>query len=197
MRRSRRDDPPCVQSEDRENGALLLPADLERAAAATHFEASEQPKAQVVCRRPRPPRLLDAAQRRESLVQARRHELVEAHRPVEVLDQVVAQIREREVGNEHLDVLDHRLGRLRQHDLPAVRRRRDASGPVHRDAAVRIGEVHLSRVDPHPNLDRRVLGPRLGGQGALSLDRRGDGIARAGKHDEEAVTGCVRPRCPP
>ncbi len=60
---------------------------------------------------------------------------------------------------------------------------------MHRDAAVGIGEVHLSRVDPHPNLDCRVLGPRLGGQGALSLDRGRDGITRAGEDDEESVTG--------
>jgi hypothetical protein len=67
----RRDNPAGIESEDRQDGALLLSSELDRSPAPRDLEVPQQPKAQIVGRRARPPLFMDAAKRREALGQTR------------------------------------------------------------------------------------------------------------------------------
>jgi hypothetical protein len=66
----------------------------------------------------------------------------------------------------------------------------DARSPV--DVGSHVAAVGIqpavARVDPHPNADGRVFGPRLVGERALSVDGCRDRIRRSLEGDEKPVT---------
>ena len=85
-------------------------------------------------------------------------------------------------------VLDEFAGRVRQEHLAAVPGRADARAAVdaHPDIPVAT-DKRLARVKAHPHANRHAVGPRLGGERPLQLDRRGDRVACARERDEERV----------
>ena len=125
------------------------------------------------------------AQRREVAVQALDRQLVDAHRPVEVLQLMRPEVVEVEVA---LVVLEQRPGRLREQDLAAVAGVADPGGAMHGqpDVVIACGR-RLAGVHADPHAHGRVLRPRVRRQGALRRHRRVDGVPGAAKRDEERV----------
>ena len=88
-----------------------------------------------------------------------------------VLERDAAQAANPDVGRQAR--LDEGAGRPGQDDLAAVADRRDTGRAVDVEAAVVVaGEVGLARVEAHPDPDRGVGRPGVGGQGPLGIDRR-------------------------
>jgi hypothetical protein len=113
-------------------------------------------------------------------------ELVQALRPSEVLQPVVAEVAE----GEAVEVLGKEVARrLREQDLPAVARRSHAGSPVHVEADVAVGSRRgLTGVEPHPNADDFLVRPRMRRERALRLRRGSRRGAGGGERDEERVT---------
>ncbi len=108
----------------------------------------------------------------------------EALGPLEVLEPVVAEVPKGHAVRQPR--LDLGAGGAGHHDLPPVRRRRDAGGPVDVDPDVVVAaERPLPRVQAHPRPD--VV--RQPGEPALGLDRRGDSLRGVREHHEERVAG--------
>ena len=87
----------------------------------------------------------------------------------EVLQTVQAEVPETGPGRQA--PFDKRTGRVRQQDLPAIRRRGDPGGPVDVQTQV-IGATQdpLPGVEPDPDVDIRSCGPDRRGDLTLSLD---------------------------
>jgi predicted metal-binding membrane protein len=105
--------------------------------------------------------------------------LVQVDRRAQVLQSVLAQIRE-------LGAVEEPLRRLGDEHLAAVACAHDPGGSmhVHADVAL-VGDERLARVDAHPHAHRPVRETVLGSGG------RNDGIGRTGEGDEKRVTLCV------
>ena len=85
-------------------------------------------------------------------------------------------------------VLEQRLGRLGDEDLPAVPGRPDPRSPMDGEAGVApVGGHGLARVQAHANPDLNSLRPVVRHERALTLDRSEEGVARARERDEERV----------
>ncbi len=121
-------------------------------------------------------RVRDGQERRKSAAS----ELEQAHRLVEVLQRVLAEIGSRRV--------DEAARGLAQQHLPAVACGHDPCGQVHVEPDVlrRLG-YRLAGVDPHPYRERLAAGPLRSCQGLLGLRRCGDGRGRLFERHEEGV----------
>jgi hypothetical protein len=107
---------------------------------------------------------------------------------VEVLDLMLAEVPEREIGDCRFVVVEKRLRRLRNEDLPSVRGGSDPGCAVDGHAPMALSrDRRLACVDSHAHLDGRVLGPLVRGKGPLRLDRRPHCIVCAREREEEAV----------
>ena len=59
---------------------------------------------------------------------------------------------------------------------------------MHADPDVTLlTNLRLARVQTHPHLDLRPVGPRIGGQVALGVDCGSDSVGRGTKRNEEGV----------
>ena len=130
---------------------------------------------------------VQGADRREVGLKVRGDQLGEALR-AEVLEAMLAEVADRHVGRE--PAADECAGRFRDEDLPAVACRCDPGGAVNLERGVVAvgGRARLTGVEPHPDADRSVGRPRVGGQAALRGDAgcgRGTGVR---EDDEERVT---------
>jgi hypothetical protein len=111
-----------------------------------------------------------AADRRKRLGQPGRGRLVEADRPVEVLEALLAEVPQEDV-EVFLLVLEERLGRLRDEDLPAVPGRSDPRRAM--DGKSRVAAVvrdRLAGVQAHPDLDLDIVRPRVREERTLAFD---------------------------
>ena len=128
----------------------------------------------------------DRAERRKVFGQVRDDQLEQALRPVEVLEQMFAEVAEADTG-QHL-VREHRLGCLRQENLAAVPRRADPRRPVDAEPDVPLrGDGWLGGVHAHPHPYGNTVRPGVGSESTLRGERRGDGILGAAEDDEEGV----------
>ena len=124
-----------------------------------------------------------------------RARLVEAHRPVEVLESLLAQVAQEDV-QVLLLVLEQRLGRLRDEDLAAVAGGADACRAVHGEARVAaVGRARLAGVQTHAHLDLVAVRPGVREQRQLALDRGQEGVAGAAKTTKKE-SPCVSTSCP-
>ena len=115
----------------------------------------------------------------------------------DVLERMPAQVADADAGRQRR--FDERPRGLRQDDLLPVADGRDACATVDVEPAVVVaGKVCLARVEAHPDADVAALGPGVGRQRALCLDRGGDrgaGLAEGREHrialgpDGDAVVG--------
>jgi hypothetical protein len=85
-------------------------------------------------------------------------------------------------------VLEQRLGRLRNEDLPAVSSGSDPSGTVDCEAGIAAaGGDCLTRVQSHPYLDSHVVRPLVSRKRELAIHCREEPVSGAGKRDEEGI----------
>ena len=121
--------------------------------------------------------------------QAVAHHLPQPDRAAVVPQRVPAGLRQRQVGHRAgagriVERLDHRVG---DHHLAGVGGAHDPGAVVDGEAErLALDLVDVAGVHPHPHPDRQALGPRLGGQRPLGLDR---GRQRTGR----PVEGRQRP----
>src|ERR687886_664305 len=115
-------------------------------------------------------------------------DLVDRHRPVEVLQALRAEVAERDPAEVVLGLLDERVRRRRDEDLPAARDPADPGRPVDGEAHVAIGgDRRLTGVDAHAHADPSTLGPLGRLERPLALDRREDGVPRIAEDEEDGV----------
>jgi hypothetical protein len=117
-------------------------------------------------------RLAQGGERREGGVPG----LVDPHRLGEILEAVLAEVAYgRVVGQQ-------RSRRGREQHLAAVPRRGDASGLMQVEADVlAVDDRRRAAVEPHAHADRAA------GERPLSVERRGERVARRGEREEERV----------
>ena len=101
-------------------------------------------------------------ERREGARTVRRDELVDPHRPVEVLQPLGSEVAHGDLRELVLGVLEQGMRRLREQDLPAVPGRADARRAMDGQAevAVRV-ERCLAGVNAHPYSHVDPVGPRV------------------------------------
>ena len=127
-------------------------------------------------------------QRREVRREPVDRELVDAHRPVEVLQQVRPEIVDRDALELGLLVVEQRPRRLGDQDLSAVPRVADPSRPVDGEPDVLVADrCRLARVHTDPDAQIDALGPGVRGQGVLRRDCGLDRLAGPAESDEERV----------
>ena len=127
------------------------------------------------------PRVVQRLQRREGRGQAVGHQLEDLLGPAEVLQPVQAKVPERRAGRHGVAQQGGRGGG--EHDLPAVRDRRNAGRAVHVQADQADGGLsRLAGMHAHPDADFPAGRPPVRAQRPLHLDRRGD--ARAGRRED-------------
>ena len=114
------------------------------------------------------------------------HQVVQAHREVEVLEAVLAEVAH---GGPLGDgVLDQAAGGAGDDHLAAVGRPGDPGRPVDVDADVVVPAQHpLAGVQAHPHPHREPLRPGVGGQAPLGRHRGPDRRHRAREGGEERV----------
>ncbi len=197
-------DPPCLQQEDREQGPLLLAAELERLAVIERLERSEDAELETLLnageaddRRLRCCRKLDLAscngphgggraEGRELLGQSVDYELKEVLRVLEPLQAMNAEIAEPQPLQ--LVLVDQGARGPGEEDLAAVTRGANARAPDDPESVVAIfRETRLRCVDADPDLDADFVRPFLARDRALSCGRRLDCVARPAEGDEEGV----------
>ena len=112
-------------------------------------------------------------------------DLEQALRSGDVLEPVLAEIAERQIGGElAVDELGRAVGEER---LAAVGGAHDAGGVVDVEAGVEAVGLHrLAGVEADADHDRLRL-PGVLGERPLPGDRGGDGVARVWEREEEAV----------
>jgi hypothetical protein len=162
----------------------------------THLAAAEQ--------RPRPRQLprtaderrrlhrqvrrpvLERPRRRELRAQTTRQQLVDPLRLREVLQPVLAQVAQRQLGQRRL--VQQLARRLREQHLTTVGSRPDAGGAMHVEPHVIVGRKRRSPgVDAHPHPHARRAGPDLPLHRALRLRSSVHRVLGAPEHHEERV----------
>ncbi len=109
-------------------------------------------------------------------------------RPAEVAQAVHAKVDEVAAIGQ---VVRHQLRRGgRQQHLAAVSDRAQASAADHRGAEVvaLVAQLRVPGVQRHPHPQRRAVGPVLGGQRALGVERRRQRVAGAREDGDDTVT---------
>jgi hypothetical protein len=126
----------------------------------------------------------ERGQRGEVGGQIAEDDLEEVLGAIEVLEPVLAEIAQRDVGGQLVgDQLARGAG---DEHLRTMAGRADPRRAVHVQAdVIVVADLGLAGVDPHPHAHVDVLGPALGGERALGADRGGDRVARADEGDEE------------
>ena len=157
-------------------------------AVATAASSASRPTNDVVWSGRLPGERVERPEPGELPVEAVDRDLEHPLGPGEVAQVVLAEIDELDAGKE---LVAHELrGQSRADDLAAVRRRHQARGTVEGRAEV-VAVADLGRpgvqADPHPQ--RSGVGPRLGGQCPLQLDRRGHRRRRGRERREATVAG--------
>ena len=126
---------------------------------------------------------------RGSRIKPGRGQLEQAHRPVQVLQLMLARIHQREPqALPLLLILDQVPRRLRDQHLPAPRRRADPRRPVHRQPCIpapRRDGLPGMHPDPHPH--PRPARPVLRRQRPLDLQRAQHRLPCTGEHGEERI----------
>ncbi len=130
--------------------------------------------------------MVERPQAGELADQVRVRELEQPLGAVEVLEPVLAELRERgPVGK--LVLREDRRG-LGQQDLAAVTHGTDPGGAMDLDPDIAVAlDARFAGMDRHPDPDRCAVGPVVGVECLLRLERAGDGIGRAGEGHEERV----------
>jgi hypothetical protein len=137
-----------------------------------------------------------AFERWEPLRQACGDKLVDVLRRLDVLQPVQAKVPE---GCPGLEPGAGKLPRrLRQHDLAAVRDRRDPGCPVHVQPHVPVlVPDRLTGMQPHPHPHRNPARPVMAGQGTLRGNATADRVSGGAEHNEKAVSlGAHLPAAP-
>ena len=128
-----------------------------------------------------------AVQRREPLWQARGDKLVDVLRRLDVLQPVPAQVPEGCPGWQ--PGAGQLPRRLRQHDLGAVRDRRDPGRPVYVQPHIPVlVPDRLTGMQPHPHPHRNPVRPVMAAQGTLGGNAAADRVNGRAEHNEEAVS---------
>ena len=113
----------------------------------------------------------------------RRHEVIDPHRALEVLEPLLAEIDEREVL-----VLEHRVGGLRDENLAPDSCGTDARCSVDGEPVVLVrGDRRLACVDSHAHARLDPVGPVVPGERLLRGQRRERGVLGAPEGDEERI----------
>jgi hypothetical protein len=124
-----------------------------------------------------------------------RDELVEMLRLVEVLELVLTEVSQGDVGDGV--VAEQLASGLRDEHLTAVPGRADARRAVDAEADVTLASHgRLARVDAHPHAKLCVVGPHVLRKPALTRDRGRHGVLGPPEGDEERVP-CVSISWPP
>ncbi len=131
---------------------------------------------------------VDGADGRKGLWQAACRDLEEVLCLGEVLQPMLAEVGQADVGRQHAG--DEVVGRARDEDLAAVADARDACRPVdvEPDVADPVAR-RLAGVDAHPHADRAVIRPGVPDQRALRGDGGRDRGVGAREGEVEAVAG--------
>ncbi len=114
----------------------------------------------------------------------RQHELVDPHRPLEVLELLLTEVEERE-----LLVLEQGVGRLGHENLATLPGGADACRAMDGKAVVLVGgDRCLTRVDAHSDARLDAVRPLVAVERLLPCEGRGDGVLRPPEGNEERVS---------
>ena len=157
-----------------------------RRSSTTSATSRSRPTSGVGCTGRFVGRFSKRPERREPLGETLEHQLEQALRLGQVLQPVLAEVRE---GEPRVVVGDQVVRGVGYQHLPAVSRRADPRPSMDPDPHVALrGGGRLCRVDPHPDPELAAVRPCVVRQGALAVARCDDRVARAGEADEEGVT---------
>ena len=122
-------------------------------------------------------------------------QLVDAHRPVEVLERALAEVVERQALRFGLVVVEQRPGGLGDEHLPALAGTADAGGAVDGETdVVPVRDRRLTRVDADPDADVGSLGPSCAASACCAAAAAASaeaGVVNATKNESPSVpTSC-------
>jgi hypothetical protein len=126
--------------------------------------------------------------RRELIEQVGVAQLPDVFGPGQVAQSVRTQIAQ--VGRVRRMVSDHLVGRLRQHDLPAVSDRSQPGTPVERGSPVGpvVAQLRFTGMQRHTDPQLTPTGPPDAAQRTLDVDRARRSVRRACEHQDRAIT---------
>ncbi len=127
---------------------------------------------------------------REVMRQVGHEELVDALGPVEVLQSVLAEVFEGNVGQDVVG--EDRVRRAREENLATVAGRADPGGAMNGQSDVSISRRgRFTRVETHSHSQVHIGWPGTVCERALSCQCRGDCILRTREDGQEGVALCV------